>query len=143
MRLKLMTGFAALAIGAALASTSAFAQNVGRNANDGGLVTQGDYYPPQKSTQKPSRAHDFESHVCLLLSYAFFTRCLFVYSWPQRFAATGSLSKPTEICSMPPIAGARTGFLTSVPLEQFLDTTTAAAWRYSTSQTWKASTCDK
>jgi len=56
MRLTLMTGFAALTIGAALASSSAFAQNVGRNANDGGLVTQGDYYPPQKSAQRPSRA---------------------------------------------------------------------------------------
>jgi hypothetical protein len=56
MRFKIMTGFAALAIGAALASTSAFAQNAGRNPNDGGLAQQGDYYQPQKSTQKPSRA---------------------------------------------------------------------------------------
>jgi hypothetical protein len=56
MRFKIMTGFAALAIGAALTLTSAFAQNVGRNPNDGGLAAQGDYYPPQKSTQKPSRA---------------------------------------------------------------------------------------
>ena len=56
MRFKIMTGMAALAIGAAVASTSAFAQNAGRNPNDGGLIKQGDYYQPQKSAQRPSRA---------------------------------------------------------------------------------------
>jgi hypothetical protein len=56
MRVKLMTGLAALAIGAALAPSSAFAQNTGRNPNDGGIAQQGDYYQPQKHAQKPSRA---------------------------------------------------------------------------------------
>ena len=54
MRSKITMGFAGLVLGAALASTSAFAQSSGRSPNDGGLVTQGDYYSPQKSNQKLS-----------------------------------------------------------------------------------------
>jgi hypothetical protein len=56
MRFQIKMGIAALTLGAALASVPAFAQNIGRNANDGGIVNQGDYYPVQRHAQRPSRA---------------------------------------------------------------------------------------
>jgi hypothetical protein len=54
MRTKIITGFAALLVGGALISTSAFAQS-GRNPNDGGLAKEGDYYAAQKSGHRSSR----------------------------------------------------------------------------------------
>ena len=52
MRFQIKMGIAALTLGASLASVPAFAQNIGRNANDGGIVTQGDYYPVRETRSR-------------------------------------------------------------------------------------------